>query len=94
MKIMFILVVYDISSDKRRTKLHNKLKNYGNPVQYSVFECILEEKEIIAMKAVVERTVKPKLDHVRYYYMCNACCKRIEVIGRHEITKEITTVVV
>jgi CRISPR-associated protein Cas2 len=38
---MFVVVAYDISDDPRRTKLHNTLKNFGTPVQYSVFECIL-----------------------------------------------------
>ena len=38
----FIVVVYDISNDKRRVKLHNLLKDYGTPVQYSVLECYLE----------------------------------------------------
>lgn len=33
------VIVYDISNNKRRTKLHTALKNYGSPVQYSVFEC-------------------------------------------------------
>jgi len=31
---------------KRRTKLHKLLKNYGSPVQYSVFEVILSMEEI------------------------------------------------
>jgi CRISPR-associated protein Cas2 len=35
----FVVVVYDISNDKRRTRLHNALLDYGTPVQYSVFEC-------------------------------------------------------
>lgn len=31
----FVLVVYDISDDRRRTRLHNTLLDYGTPVQYS-----------------------------------------------------------
>lgn len=37
----FMVVAYDVPSDKRRTRLHKQLKNYGDPVQYSVFECNL-----------------------------------------------------
>ena len=39
---MFILVTYDIKDDKKRNKVCNILKDYGNRVQYSVFECYLE----------------------------------------------------
>ncbi|MEM2889797.1 MAG: CRISPR-associated endonuclease Cas2 [Candidatus Hadarchaeum sp.] len=46
MSKQLVLVVYDISNDKRRTKLHNVLLDYGTPVQYSVFECHLDEKNL------------------------------------------------
>jgi len=46
MSKQFVLVVYDISSDKRRTRLHNKLLDFGTPVQYSVFECLLGAEEL------------------------------------------------
>lgn len=80
----FVIVMYDISNDKRRTRLHKKLKNFGDPVQYSVFECSLTHTQIIEMKKVVNKTIKPHLDHVRYYYLCASCIQRIEVIGRKE----------
>ena len=36
---MNVLITYDISEDKRRTKIFNILKSYGQWVQLSVFEC-------------------------------------------------------
>ena len=45
----FILVVYDISNDRRRTRLHNLLLDFGTPVQYSVFECLLSPKQEMKM---------------------------------------------
>ena len=51
MSDQFVLVVYDISNDRRRTKLHNLLLDYGSPVQYSVFECLLDEKRLKKMKS-------------------------------------------
>ena len=88
MEKQFIVVVYDISNDKRRTKLHNRLKDFGTPVQYSVFECLLDQKEIKVMKAQVSKITKPRLDHVRYYQLCAACRNRVEVLGRPEITRD------
>jgi len=58
--------------------LHDALLNYGTPVQYSVFECLVAEKELARLKKQVRRIIKPRLDHVRYYYLCGACVKRVE----------------
>ena len=74
----FILVAYDISDDRRRTKLHNALLDYGTPVQYSVFECLLDEAREKAMRRTAKRIARAKLDSVRFYYLCAACQKRIE----------------
>jgi len=90
----FILVVYDISSDKRRTRLHKRLKDFGTPVQYSVFECLLKPQDFGKMKTAVRKILKPRLDHVRYYLICGACCKKIEVLGQHEVTSEPDVLIV
>ena len=85
----FIVVTYDLTSDKRRTKLHNLLKDFGTPVQYSVFECLLESKEIEQMKRRVRRVIKPRLDQVRYYHLCATCQGRIETtLASVEVVKE------
>ena len=39
---MFIVVAYDICDDRRRLCVHKALKNFGHPVQYSTFECLLD----------------------------------------------------
>ncbi|NJN04871.1 MAG: CRISPR-associated endonuclease Cas2, partial [Leptolyngbyaceae cyanobacterium RM1_1_2] len=39
---MLVLVVYDISDDRRRTKLATFLEGYGRRVQYSVFDVLFE----------------------------------------------------
>ncbi|MEX0269390.1 CRISPR-associated endonuclease Cas2, partial [Leptolyngbyaceae cyanobacterium UHCC 1019] len=38
---MHLVISYDISEDKRRTKIHKILKSYGQWMQFSVFECDL-----------------------------------------------------
>lgn len=84
----FILIVYDISNDKRRTKLHDALLDYGTPVQYSVFECLLDEKEQLKMKKAVMRVIRPKVDQVRFYYLCARCLERTEITSGKEILDE------
>jgi CRISPR-associated protein Cas2 len=90
----FILVAYDISNDRRRTKLHDRLEGFGTPVQYSVFECLLEPGETKKMKAMVRKTVRPRLDHVRFYTLCEGCRGKIDIIGRIEAAHEAEVLVV
>jgi CRISPR-associated protein Cas2 len=90
----FVVVAYDIPDDRRRDRLHDALLNYGTPVQYSVFECLVQGKELARMKKQVQRIVKPRLDHVRYYHLCAACIKRIESTMGPEVAHETEVVVV
>ena len=84
----FVLVVYDISNDRRRTKLHNTLLNYGTPVQYSVFECLLDAEGLGRMKKATARVIKPRVDRVRYYYLCAECVGKTEVTSGVEVLRE------
>jgi len=94
MEKQFIVVVYDISNDKRRTKLHNTLKDFGTPVQYSVFECLLDAAEQKKLKKAVAKVIKPRLDQVRYYYLCQSCLAKTEVTSGPEVLHEAEVVVV
>jgi CRISPR-associated protein Cas2 len=85
----FILITYDISSDKRRTKLHNALLNFGTPVQYSVFECLLDEEGEKQMRQAVKRVIRPRKDHVRFYFLCNACLQKVETTAGKEVLSEL-----
>jgi len=87
MRKQFVLIVYDISSDKRRTKLHNLLLDYGTPVQYSAFECILDAKNLSKLKKAAGRIVRKRVDNVRYYFLCADCVNRIESSRPEEINK-------
>ncbi len=90
----FILIVYDISNDKRRTKLHNTLLDFGTPVQYSVFECLLTEKERERMKIKVLKVIRPRKDQVRFYSVCADCIKKVEVTSGKEVLGESRAAIV
>jgi len=90
----FIVVVYDISDDKRRTRLHDALLNYGTPVQYSVFECLLDADQMAQMKRAVERVIRPRKDRVRYYHLCQQCLSKTEVTSGPEVLHETDVIVV
>ena len=77
---MFIVVSYDIVDDRRRTRLHRVLKNFGSRVPYSVFECVLEPKDFTRLQATVQHVIK-RDDHVRYYRLCEHCEQQVMVLG-------------
>jgi CRISPR-associated protein Cas2 len=90
---MFLVVSYDIPDDRRRTRLHNQLKGFGTRVQYSVFECILDDAQWARLDLMVRRTINAKEDHVRYYRLCEACVARIKTLGG-AVTQALSTLVV
>jgi len=79
------------ANDRRRTKLHNVLLDFGTPVQYSVFECLLDEKGLARMKKAVMKVIKPRVDRVRFYYLCRPCVKRTEVTSGIEVLSDEPT---
>jgi CRISPR-associated protein Cas2 len=87
MQKQFILIVYDISNDRRRTKLHNLLLDYGTPVQYSAFECIVNGKDLARLKKAASRIIRRKKDNVRYYSLCADCVNKIESSRPEELHK-------
>jgi CRISPR-associated protein Cas2 len=85
---MFYLVTYDIQDDKRRLKTAKVLKDFGQRVQKSVFECILEEKHLEKMKKRVEGSIKQDEDGVRIYRLCSGCLKEIAIIGLGVVSED------
>lgn len=89
---MFVVVTYDIPDDRRRTRLHKKLKSFGEPVQYSVFEAILNHADLARMEKMVKAEIKDE-DSVRFYFLCKQCQRRIIAI-HGTVTKEARTIVI
>jgi CRISPR-associated protein Cas2 len=85
---MFYLVSYDIPDDKRRTKLAKTLKDFGDRVQYSVFECILDANLLERMKEKITGLIDESEDSVRIYDLCAGCEKNIVIIGQGMVSKE------
>ena len=76
-----LYVCYDVTDDKRRTKLFKTLEGFGQHAQFSVFECYLDEKELLRLRAKVEEVIDTKEDSVLYVYLCAACHGRVEHLG-------------
>ena len=75
------VVAFDIVSDKIRYRCVKILLSYGQRVQKSVFECILNDKQFLEMKSKLDNTINPEIDSIRYYLLCANCEKNISVSG-------------
>lgn len=84
---MLIVVSYDVVNDRRRAKVHKMLKNFGTRVQYSVFECQLDAKELKRLQKRLRPLIDLKEDSVRFYQLCEVCLPKAEVMGVGEVTQ-------
>ena len=76
----FLVVSYDIPNDRRRTKVMKVLEGFGEHVQYSVFECRLEEKHVSDLRQRLKK-MATKQDSIRLYFISHDDVSRIEVLG-------------
>jgi len=79
---MYLVISYDIQSDRRRTKIHKTLKNYGSWIQYSVFECDINKMDYLRLRHQLEKLIDADgEDSLRFYLLCEECKRKIERIG-------------
>ncbi|MFL6275998.1 MAG: CRISPR-associated endonuclease Cas2 [Blastocatellia bacterium] len=81
-----IVIMYDISDDRTRTKLFKLLKRYGEPVQLSIFEAIISESQFAEMRRDVARTVSSDAGQVHYYEICQTCDRGMVIFGQARTT--------
>jgi len=75
------VIAYDIPDDKRRTKIHKMLCGFGEWTQFSLFECFLDAKELVSLRAKLHDLVNPQEDSIRLYPLCSQCIASVETIG-------------
>lgn len=74
------LISYDIADDKIRRRVFNRLKDCGKPVQYSVFECHLDDAMLQALRQRLQAEIDVG-DSVRWYPLCGWCCEKVSFQG-------------
>lgn len=83
---MMVLITYDVNTEtpagkKRLVKVAKECKNYGQRVQNSVFECIIDLALLRQLQAKLQEIIDPKTDSIRYYYLGDEWKRRVEHIG-------------
>ncbi len=83
---MLVLVTYDVSTQDAdgRTRLRKVAKecvNYGQRVQNSVFECVLDASQMLILKDKLCSLIDEESDSLRFYYLGNHYQTKIEHFG-------------
>lgn len=86
------VISYDISDDRTRTRTAHLLEEYGQRVQYSVFEVWLHERELVKLRTRLAKTVEQE-GSVRIYPLCAACRASAEVLGEGGLTDELGLII-
>ena len=86
---MLVLITYDVNTTdaagrKRLTKVAKTCVNYGQRVQNSVFECSLDNAQMIIVRDKLLKIIDPSQDSLRIYNLGNAYASRIEHYGVKE----------
>lgn len=86
---MLVLITYDVSTTdsagkKRLRKVAKACQNYGQRVQNSVFECIVDSTKFTALKIELESIIDHELDSLRFYRLGDNYKKKVIHIGAKE----------
>ena len=82
------IICFDVAHKKRLRRVAIQMENFGQRVQYSVFECYLDAKKLEQLKQRLEKIINPEEDHIRYYGICNKDKGKILLDGTGSITQD------
>lgn len=83
---MLVLITYDVNTEdaagrRRLRKIAKECVNYGQRVQNSVFECLLNTAQCRKLQATLCSVMDSEKDSLRFYYLGNQYEKKIEHFG-------------
>ncbi|WP_442755942.1 CRISPR-associated endonuclease Cas2 [Methylocystis sp. JAN1] len=83
---MLVLVTYDVRTSepggaKRLRRVAKACQDFGQRVQYSVFEIEVDPAQWTALRARLEALIDPKCDSLRYYFLGANWRRRVEHVG-------------
>jgi CRISPR-associated protein Cas2 len=88
---MMVLVTYDVRTDspegrRRLRRVARACEDWGQRVQFSVFECDLDPAQWTALRARLIETINPETDSLRFYLLGAEWRRRVEHIGAKPAT--------
>lgn len=83
---MMVLITYDVNTSdaqgkKRLRQIAKQCVNYGQRVQNSVFECVVDATQCKQLQQKLIALMDPEVDSLRFYYLGNRYQTKIEHFG-------------
>ena len=89
MEILLVLITYDVSTisstgQKRLRKVSKICQNYGQRVQNSVFECVVDSTQFATLKIELANAIDKEKDSLRFYQLGNNYRNKVDHLGVKE----------
>lgn len=86
---MFVIVSYDVAithenGPRRLRRVARACQDFGQRVQFSVFECIVDPAQWAVLKQRLISEIDPSMDSLRFYYLGSNWRHRVEHVGAKE----------
>ncbi|MBC7083142.1 MAG: CRISPR-associated endonuclease Cas2 [Firmicutes bacterium] len=83
---MMVLITYDVNTEdaagrKRLRNIAKSCENYGQRVQLSVFECLVDPQQLVYLKSELLSIMNQETDSLRIYYLGKNWSRRVEHFG-------------
>lgn len=83
---MMVLITYDVNTEdsggrKRLRQITKQCVNYGQRVQNSVFECLVDAAQCKQLQHKLLSIMDKEKDSLRFYYLGNKYETRVEHFG-------------
>ena len=83
---MLILVTYDVDTtspegQRRLRRVAKECMNYGQRVQNSVFECVVNFTQYTQLKINLKGIISEDVDSIRFYHLGNKFESKVETLG-------------
>ncbi len=83
---MVVLVTYDVCTEdtagrRRLRRIAKMCQNYGQRVQYSVFECNVDPAQWTLLRSKLLDIMHPEKDSLRFYFLGSNWKHRVEHQG-------------
>ena len=83
---MMVLVSYDVRTSepggaRRLRRVAKVCRNFGQRVQFSVFECIVDPAQWVRLRQQLINEIDEELDSLRFYFLGANWRGRVEHVG-------------
>ncbi len=84
---MMVLVTYDVETitakgRKRLRLVAKECLNFGQRVQNSVFECVVNESQLRILESNISSIIDSDVDSIRFYRLGKGYEDKIKVLGK------------